>query len=131
MNKKLPPKSKYFIGGMYVRSPKIPDANPIQVRDWDYLRNKIEDIPSVKSIGLFSYIGSVLSGIAGTAFLTVVTLLGAQTSNPLVISFWTIAITAVVIGIICFVFSYITTKESKNDAIELMDHIQGAWRKKE
>lgn len=129
MNQK--PGSEHFFGGMNVLSPEIPDANPIQVRDWDYLRKKIEDMPSVKSIGLLSYIGSVLSGIAGTAFFCAVSLLGVQIPNDFVIIVWTIAIAALAIGIICFLFSYTTTKESKNDAIELMDHIQGIWKKKE
>ena len=95
------------------------------------MRKKIEDIPSVRSIGLLSYIGSVLSGIAGTAFFSAATLLGAQTPNRLVIIVWAIAITAVGIGTICFLSSYITTKKSKNNVIELMDYIQGKWKKKE
>ena len=129
MNKQPP--SKFFTGSMNVFSPEIPDANPIQVRDWEFLRKEIQDIPSVKSIGLFSFLGSVLSGIAGTAFLSIGTLLGAQTSNSLLVFFWVIAIAATAIGIICFLFSYTTTKKSKNNAIKLMDHIQGTWITKE
>jgi hypothetical protein len=115
---------------LQIMSPKKEDAYPIPDSDWNYLQAKVSKIASPDLI--YHTIGSILFGVAGSAFIALLTLPEEiEIIGKLFYILWAIFATAFICGGLCFFFSYHKRKYitcSKEDVLDEMNRLVKKYR---
>ena len=127
MNDSTPSKMLPISHDLEVRPPVTEQGFTVSDSDWSYLKKKISQI-STGQIG-YHTAGSVSLGIAGSAFVALLTLPQDVLLYGIKSSFlcWGIVLVFGICGIMAFVFSQKQrsfTIRAKDDAIEEMDRIE-------
>jgi len=113
--------------GYEVLSPKSGQAYPILCDEWDFLKEKINDLSY--QLNIYMECGFALIGIALSTFVAIIT--GAisspntsQSTTNLLIVAWAVVIVSMLVGALCIIFAFEKEKIKKQKASEILSQME-------